>query len=76
VLDGFAEGTPAIWTQEEPENMGAWTSMRLRLGERVFGRFPLTVVCRAEASSPATGSAGSHRIEQAALIERAFASPD
>jgi len=72
-LASCKDGTPAIWVQEEPENMGAWHHMRLAFGETLFGRLPFSVVSRAASSSPATGSASSHRLEQQELIDRAFA---
>jgi len=64
--------TPAFWVQEEPENMGAWRFIRERLGAKVCGRLPLQPVCRPESASPATGSAGAHKLEQEQLIQRAF----
>ncbi|MCR9118677.1 MAG: hypothetical protein NXI22_17205, partial [bacterium] len=57
---------------EEPENMGAWRYWRARFGDKMLGR-NLTVASRVESASPATGSAASHRLEQAALLEEAFA---
>ncbi len=71
-LEKYNPGTPVVWVQDEPENMGAWWFMRMKLGERVFGRFPLSRVCREVSASPATGSASSHRIEQEELIDTAF----
>lgn len=71
-LEPYPDGISAVWAQEEPENMGAWTYLRVRLGERVFGRWPLSVVARDESASPATGSASSHRMEQQELIHKAF----
>lgn len=71
-LDEFEPGTPIVWIQDEPENMGAWMSFRMNFGERVFGRFPLSNVCRSASASPATGSASSHRIEQQELIDAGF----
>lgn len=71
-LEPYPDGTSLVWAQEEPENMGAWTYLRVRLGERVFGRWPLSVVSRDESASPATGSASSHRMEQQELIQKAF----
>ncbi|HVM50329.1 MAG TPA: 2-oxoglutarate dehydrogenase E1 component [Candidatus Acidoferrum sp.] len=46
-------------------------------GERdgVRGALPLRPVCRPESASPATGSAGAHKLEQEQLIERAFGEP-
>ena len=72
-LAPVADGTPAVWVQEEPENMGAWHHVRLTFGETLFGRLPLSVVSRDASASPATGSAGSHRLEQQELVARAFA---
>lgn len=71
-LESYPDGVSLVWTQEEPENMGAWPYLRVRLGERVFGRWPLSVVSREESASPATGSASSHRMEQQELIQKAF----
>jgi 2-oxoglutarate dehydrogenase E1 component len=71
-LEQYPDGISLVWAQEEPENMGAWPYLRVRLGERVFGRWPLSVVSREESASPATGSASSHRMEQQELIVRAF----
>jgi len=71
-LEAYPDGISLVWAQEEPENMGAWPYLRVRLGERVFGRWPLSVVSREESASPATGSASSHRMEQQELIQRAF----
>jgi 2-oxoglutarate dehydrogenase E1 component len=71
-LDPYPDGVSLVWAQEEPENMGAWRFVRVTLGERVFGRWPLSVVARDESASPATGSASSHRMEQQELIQKAF----
>jgi 2-oxoglutarate dehydrogenase complex dehydrogenase (E1) component-like enzyme len=43
-----------------------------RLGATLHANLPLRAVCRPESASPATGSAGAHRLEQQHLIERAF----
>ena len=71
-LDGVAPGTPVFWVQDEPDNMGAWTFIHMQFGERMFGRYPLTVIAREASASPATGSASSHKIEQQELIDNAF----
>lgn len=73
VLDAYPDGTPVYWVQEEPRNMGAWPSLRVRYGEKLCGRWPLRGICRAESASPATGSAASHKLEQQMLLEEAFA---
>jgi 2-oxoglutarate dehydrogenase E1 component len=72
MLSSYAEGTPAVWVQEEPENMGAWHYLRIKLVEKLFDRFPFSVVCRPESASTATGSAASHRREQEELMAAAF----
>ncbi len=72
VLDGYKDGTPIIWVQEEPENMGAWRYVRARFGETLFGRFPLRRVSRPEAATPASGALSSHKIEQERLLSLAF----
>jgi 2-oxoglutarate dehydrogenase E1 component len=73
-LAGYAPGTPAVWVQEEPENMGAWRFLRIHFGDRLFDRFPFTGVCRQSAASPATGSKKSHDLEQNELLGTAFTS--
>ena len=74
VLDVYPAGTPVMWVQEEPLNMGAWGFLKLRLAELVIGKgkHPLQRVTRPESASPATGSAASHKYEQDLLISEAF----
>jgi len=62
------------WVQEEPENMGAWTYLALRLPALLDGRPPLTVRARPASASPAAGSGKVHEEQQKALVESAFAS--
>jgi len=71
-LDGYADGTPVYWVQDEPENMGAWRYLRMRFGAELLGRFPLHRVSRSESASPATGSSGAHKIEHQRLMDDAF----
>ena len=71
-LAAYAPETPVIWVQDEPMNMGAWVFVRMRFGRRLFGRWPMQGVYRAESASPATGSNAAHKIEQALLMEQAF----
>jgi len=60
------------WVQEEPRNMGAWEFVRSRLG--ALAGSEIHYVGRAAAASPAVGHMKIHKEEQAAVIERAFAS--
>jgi 2-oxoglutarate dehydrogenase E1 component len=71
-LAGYAPGTPVIWVQEEPENMGAWRFLRIHLGEKLSEGLPFSGVCRQSAASPATGSKKSHDLEQNELLTAAF----
>jgi 2-oxoglutarate dehydrogenase E1 component len=71
-LKGYAASATTVWVQEEPENMGAWTYLRMRFGEKLFGRLPFDVIARAPSASPASGSSGSHKLEQQLLLMRAF----
>jgi 2-oxoglutarate dehydrogenase E1 component len=68
----YADGTPVVWVQEEPENMGAWRHLLVRFGDRLLDRWPFRGVCRHTASSPATGSFTRHKLEQSGLIAEAF----
>jgi len=71
-LSSYPEATSVIWVQEEPQNMGAWRYLRERFGDMLLDRYPLRLVSRPESASPATGSAGAHKLEQEQLIRRAF----
>ncbi len=72
-LSPYTDGTPVVWVQEEPRNMGAWRHMVLSFGETLCGRFPFSGIYRPASASPATGSASSHKKEQEQLLEAAFA---
>ncbi|MCX7353739.1 MAG: 2-oxoglutarate dehydrogenase E1 component [Alphaproteobacteria bacterium] len=65
-----------VWCQEEPKNMGAWTFVEPRL-ETVLAEGGTKskrprYIGRAEAASPATGSAKRHAQEQQALVKEAL----
>jgi multifunctional 2-oxoglutarate metabolism enzyme len=69
---GYERAEEVVWTQEEPENMGAWTFVRDRL-DRMFGDdYRLLRVSRVASGSPATGSHAMHELEQHDLIQRAL----
>jgi len=71
LLSIYPDGVPVVWVQEEPKNSGAWPFLRVQFGETIGGR-PLADNCRPASASPATGSGKSHKLEQQALIEKAF----
>lgn len=62
------------WVQEEPANQGAWSFIALNLPE-IINR-PVSLISRDKSSSPAVGSHHRHELEQAAIVERAFAAPN
>lgn len=72
-LDGLPDGSDLVWIQEEPTNMGAWPYIKLKFGDELSERFKLREITRAESASPSTGSMATHKIEQAELLEEAFA---
>ena len=61
-----------VWTQDEPENQGAWPFICLELARYLKGR-TIKVASRRASASPATGSSKRSAQEQADLIERALA---
>ncbi len=70
-LASYSPATPVYWVQEEPANMGAWTYLRVRFGERILDH-PFGGISRAASASPAAGSHRRHKQEQAEVIARAF----
>jgi 2-oxoglutarate dehydrogenase E1 component len=73
-LSRYPEGTPVVWVQEEPSNMGAWYFLNARRNDVFGNRHPLLLVSRPESASPATGSKAAHELEQKILLDQAFAS--
>ncbi|MGE3310253.1 MAG: 2-oxoglutarate dehydrogenase E1 component [Limisphaerales bacterium] len=71
-LKEYPDGTPVVWVQEEPANMGALRFIKIEFFDRLLGRFPLSYVSRPASASPATGSGNAHKKEQAALLNQAF----
>ena len=56
-----------IWVQEEPENMGAWNFICMKL--RYLN---LEVIARKSSASPATGFKKMHDAQQMAIVKTAF----
>jgi 2-oxoglutarate dehydrogenase E1 component len=63
-----------VWTQDEPENQGAWPFISLELARHLKGR-TIKVASRPASASPATGSSKRSAQEQSDLIERALTMP-
>jgi 2-oxoglutarate dehydrogenase E1 component len=72
VLARYRPGTPVVWVQEEPANMGAWRYLLARFGNMVAGTMPFSGICRPASASPATGWSGRHKVEQARLLRIAI----
>jgi 2-oxoglutarate dehydrogenase E1 component len=72
-LAPYKDGTPLVWVQDEPWNMGAWFYLSARLPSVIGSRLPLSCASRAESASPATGSPKAHLLEQKMLHDAAFA---
>jgi 2-oxoglutarate dehydrogenase E1 component len=70
-LSSYSKDVPVVWVQEEPENMGALTFMRVNFGQNIFGH-PFSSTSREASASPATGSHRQHKNEQQQLVEKSF----
>ena len=77
-LDQHPDAPEIVWVQEEPANMGALFHVMPHL-RRMAGDRAVLSVKRSSSSSPATGSAKAHELEEKALIDLALgtsSSPD
>ncbi|HEY2564119.1 MAG TPA: multifunctional oxoglutarate decarboxylase/oxoglutarate dehydrogenase thiamine pyrophosphate-binding subunit/dihydrolipoyllysine-residue succinyltransferase subunit [Acidimicrobiales bacterium] len=72
LLDRYSNAREVVWLQEEPENMGAWGFVHMRLHALIRDTHKLRHVSRAESASPASGSAALHHLEQEDLLARAI----
>ena len=61
-----------VWAQEEPQNMGAWRTIRHRLEEAIGGRVPLRYVGRPWRASPSEGYPTAHLREQDRIVREAL----
>ena len=73
-IAGYPHATEYRWVQEEPENMGAWCHMSLRLPDLLPAGTRLQVRARPATAAPAVGSHTVHEAQQRELVESAFAS--
>jgi 2-oxoglutarate decarboxylase len=74
-INGALEQYPnadIVWTQDEPENQGAWPFICLELARHLRGH-TIKVASRPASASPATGSSKRSAQEQVDLIEKALA---
>jgi len=75
VLKRYPQAREIIWCQEEPQNQGAWYSIRHRLEQGLQKGQTLLYAGRGHAAAPATGIAKIHDAEQRELVEAALHAP-
>jgi len=72
-LRRYPQAREIVWCQEEPQNQGAWYSIRHRLENGlVKDRHTLLYAGRGHAAAPATGIAKIHDAEQRELVDAAL----
>ena len=64
LLSRYPTISEVIWTQEEPQNMGAWRAIRHRLEEGLPAEVELRYVGRPWRASPSEGYPTAHLLEQ------------
>ncbi len=67
VLKKYKKATRIIWTQDEPENMGAWPYI-----SRKMKHIPFEVIARPESGSPAGGLMKKHNIRLDRILNSIF----
>lgn len=67
VLGKYSNRKKLIWAQEEPENMGAWSHLLLKMREVEF-----ELISPEESAAPATGSHMSFEIKYNGIINKVF----
>ncbi|MEO6078732.1 MAG: 2-oxoglutarate dehydrogenase E1 component [Steroidobacteraceae bacterium] len=76
VLRRYPQLREVVWCQEEPQNQGAWYSIRHRLeGPLQKDKHTLLYAGRQHAAAPATGIAKIHEAEQRELVDTALRAP-
>jgi 2-oxoglutarate dehydrogenase E1 component len=73
ILSGYPRLRDAVWVQEEPKNMGAWSFVKERSTDFLAAGQSLRYVGRAASPSPATGNAAVHKRELEQFLAEAFA---
>jgi 2-oxoglutarate dehydrogenase E1 component len=75
-LRRYPQSREVVWCQEEPQNQGAWYSIRHRLEQGLQkDRHTLLYAGRGHAAAPATGIAKIHEAEQRELVDAALRAP-
>ncbi len=74
-LKKYGKATDVVWTQEEPQNQGAWYQIRHHLQFCLADGQNLHYAGRARSASPAAGHMADHVREQQQLIADALVNP-
>ncbi|MGH3061286.1 MAG: thiamine pyrophosphate-dependent enzyme, partial [Gaiellaceae bacterium] len=72
LLSRYPSVTEVVWTQEEPQNMGAWRAIRHRLEEGLPAEVDLRYIGRPWRASPSEGYPTAHVLEQDRIAREAL----
>ena len=72
LVASYPDLAEVVWAQEEPQNMGAWRSIRHRLEEALPSGVPLRYVGRPWRASPSEGYPTAHLREQDRIARQAL----
>ncbi|MEO3692836.1 2-oxoglutarate dehydrogenase E1 component [Roseateles paludis] len=68
----YPNATDIVWTQDEPQNQGAWFFIQHQIHENMQDGQKLGYAGRPASASPACGYAHLHQDQQKALLDQAF----
>jgi 2-oxoglutarate dehydrogenase E1 component len=71
-LKKYPNATEIVWTQDEPQNQGAWFFVQHYIHENMLEGQKLAYSGRAASASPAVGYSHLHQDQQKALVDGAF----
>jgi 2-oxoglutarate dehydrogenase E1 component len=72
LLARYPNLSEVVWTQEEPQNMGAWRAIRHRLEEGLPAEVELRYCGRPWRASPSEGYPTAHLVEQDRIVTEAL----
>jgi 2-oxoglutarate dehydrogenase E1 component len=72
LLSRYPRISEVVWTQEEPQNMGAWRAIRHRLEEGLPAEVELRYCGRPWRASPSEGYPTAHLVEQDRIVHEAL----
>jgi len=72
LLSHYPNLSEVVWTQEEPQNMGAWRAIRHRLEEGLPAEVELRYCGRPWRASPSEGYPTAHLLEQDRIVNEAL----